>query len=175
MAQIDNHVEDIMGSISWETHDNPTTLKTTYDNTRRFVLAKEWNSFHLSRKKLHYLPLRIFSNTNVNCIWSNHWLHHSARTSLPTAPRTHRLAIETKQWTTIPISRDTRLCHLCSYNVIENDTHFMLGCPLHNPIRDDFSWLLESMVNGSLKSFIELDHQFDIRLHHTDATTLHFR
>ena len=58
MAQSNNHVKDIMGSR--EPHDNPTTLKIAYDDIKEVFLAKEWNSFHLSRKKLGYLHLKRF-------------------------------------------------------------------------------------------------------------------
>ena len=63
LIQIDNHVEDIMGfisNISWETHDNPTSRNTTYVDIKEIVLAVEWNSFHISEKKLDYLHLKHF-------------------------------------------------------------------------------------------------------------------
>jgi hypothetical protein len=49
-----------MWKTSWglshqETHDNPTTSKTTYDIIKEDFLVEEWNFFHLSRKKLEYL------------------------------------------------------------------------------------------------------------------------
>ena len=44
----------------WETHDNPTTSKTTYDDIKEACLAKKWNSFHLSGKKRDYLHLKDF-------------------------------------------------------------------------------------------------------------------
>ena len=50
-------------------------------------------------------------------------------------------------------SRDNRLCHFYSYNVVENEVDFVLECPLYNPIRDKFSSLFENVVLGSLKSF----------------------
>ena len=50
----------------------------------------------------------------------------------------HRLAIETRRWSTISISRYNRLCHFCSYNVVENEAHFVLKCALYNPIRVKF-------------------------------------
>ena len=54
-----------MWKTSWglshrETHDNPTTSKSTYVDIKEVFLAKEWNSFHLSRKKLDYLHLKEF-------------------------------------------------------------------------------------------------------------------
>ena len=38
----------------------------------------------------------------------------------------HNLAIGSGQWLTIPISRDTRLCHFYSYDVVENEPHFVV-------------------------------------------------
>ena len=59
--QIDNHVEDIVGILPhWETHDNPTTSKTTSVDIKEDFLAKEWNSFHLHGKKLDYPHLKDF-------------------------------------------------------------------------------------------------------------------
>ena len=72
----------------------------------------------------------------------------------------------------IPISIDTRLCHFCSYNAVENEAHFMLECPLYNPIRDKFPSLFENVVPRSLKSFFPLDQQVKISLYLTKATTL---
>ena len=65
----------------------------------------------------------------------------------------HRLAIETTEWSTVPISGDNRLCHFFLYNVVENEAHFVLECPLNNPIRDKFQSLFENEILGILKSF----------------------
>jgi hypothetical protein len=48
------------GLSHWETHDNPTTSKTICVGIKEGFLAKEWNSFHLLRKKLDYLHLKNF-------------------------------------------------------------------------------------------------------------------
>jgi hypothetical protein len=85
----------------------------------------------------------------------------------------YRLTIESRQWTTIPISGDTSLCHLCFYDAIINEAHFMLECPLDNSIRDKFPSLFENIVLESLKSYLQLDHQVDISLYLTEATILH--
>jgi hypothetical protein len=84
----------------------------------------------------------------------------------------HRLAIETGRWSIIPISRDTGLCHFCSYNTVENEAHYVLECPLYDPIRDKFPSLFENVVLGSLNSFFQLDHQGDISLYLKEATAL---
>ena len=85
----------------------------------------------------------------------------------------NRLAIENGQWSTIPISRDTRLCHIFYFNAVEIEARFMLECPLYEPIRDKFTSLFENVVLGSLKSFFQLDHQVDICLFLKKATALH--
>ena len=43
------------GLSYWETHDKPTTSKTTYVDIKEAFLAKEWDSFHLSGKKLDWM------------------------------------------------------------------------------------------------------------------------
>ena len=57
----------------------------------------------------------------------------------------------------IRISIDTRLCHFLSFDVLENEAHFMLECPFYNPNRDKFPSLLENIVSRSLKPFFQLD------------------
>ena len=34
----------------------------------------------------------------------------------------------------LPISRDNRLCHFCSHNVVETQVHFVLECPYVTPL-----------------------------------------
>jgi hypothetical protein len=58
--------------ISWETHDNPTIRNTTYVDIKEVVLAKEWNSFHISEKKLDYLHLKHFLKYECELYSSNH-------------------------------------------------------------------------------------------------------
>ena len=112
--------------------------------------------------------LRIFSNTNVNCTWSNHWLHHNARTSLPTTPRTKLvgkwlcLSLEILDYATFSPRMQLKMRHTSCW-----DGPYIT----HNPMRD-FPLLLKNVVPGSLKSFIKLDHQIDICLHLTKATAL---
>ena len=44
----------------WDTHDNPTTSKITRGDIKKAFLAREWNSSHLSWKKLDYLHSQEF-------------------------------------------------------------------------------------------------------------------
>ena len=87
------HKLTTMWKTSWrlshrEIHDNPTTSKIAYDDIKEALLAKEWNSLHSLGKKLVYLHLKMSSNMNVNCTWSNYWVHHNTRSLLLTSPLT---------------------------------------------------------------------------------------
>ena len=48
------------GLSHWETHNNPTRSKMAFDDVKEAFLAKEWNSFYFSWKKLNYLHLKDF-------------------------------------------------------------------------------------------------------------------
>ena len=65
----------------------------------------------------------------------------------------HRLAIEMGRWTTIPISRDDRLCHFGSFTIVIKEAHFVLECTLYSLIGDKFPSLIENAILGSLESF----------------------
>jgi hypothetical protein len=80
----------------------------------------------------------------------------------------HRLATETRRWSTIPVSGDYRLCHFCPY-----EAHFVGEHPMYNPIRDKFQSIFENVVLGSLKSLFQLDHQSQHSLYLMEATALH--
>ena len=84
----------------------------------------------------------------------------------------HRLAHEMGWWSTIPIYIDTRLCHFCSYNEVENGAHFVLECPLYKPMRVKFPTLFENVVLGSLKPFFQLGQQVDICLNLIETSVL---
>jgi hypothetical protein len=99
-------------------------------------------------------------------------LTHSARSLLPTTPRTLDLSPKLNNGWVISISRDTRLCYFCSYNAAENEAYFVLGSPMYNPIRDEFPSPLEKVVPGSIKSFFRLDQQVNSSLYLTGATAL---
>jgi hypothetical protein len=67
--------------------DIPTPPKSIFDDIKHAFLAKEWNSFHLTWKKLDYRTSKILSIVNVNCTWSNHWHHPNTRALLITTPQ----------------------------------------------------------------------------------------
>ena len=52
--------------------------------------------------------------------------------------------------------------YFCSYNVVENEAHLLLECPLYNFIRDKVQSPFESVILGSLESFFQLDHQVEL-------------
>ena len=94
---------------------------------------------------------------NVNCTWSNHELPSQCKIIVAYCTSNHRFAIEIEQWMNNSITRDTRQCHFCSYNAIENEAHFVLECPLYKPIKDKFPLLFKNVVMGSLQAFIQID------------------
>ena len=60
------------GLSHWEIQDNPTTLNIALDDVKEAILAIEWNSFHLLRKKVDYLHL-VF-NTCQMPFWLSNYL-----------------------------------------------------------------------------------------------------
>ena len=71
------------------------------------------------------------------------------------------------------MSQHNRLYHFCSYDVVENEAHFVLECPLDNSSRKKFQSLFEHAVLESLKSFFQVDQQVNICHFLTKATALH--
>ena len=115
-------------------------------------------------------PSRIFSNTNVIFTWNNHLHHHNMRSLLPIPPRSIDLPLILDDgWLSLSLKT---LDYATFTPIVENEAHFVLECPLYNPIRDKFPSLLENLVLGSLKSFFQLDHQVDISFYLTETTTL---
>jgi hypothetical protein len=120
----------------WGTYDNPTTSKTTYVDIKEAFLAKEWNSFHLYGKNLDYLHLKNFRKYECELYLKQPLTPPQCNIIAAYQILNHRLAIDIRRWMSIPISRDTRLCHFCSHNAVENETRFALECPLYNLVRD---------------------------------------
>jgi hypothetical protein len=85
----------------------------------------------------------------------------------------HRLAIEIGWWSIILISKDKILCQLYSKNVVENDAHFVLKCPLYNSTRFPSLSSIVVLV-GSLKSLFWFNYQIDISLCLTQVNALHY-
>jgi hypothetical protein len=59
-----------------------------------------------------------------------------------------------------------------STDAVENGAHFVLECPLYNPI-EKFPSIFENVILRSLKSFFQLDQFVDINFYLTHPTTLH--
>ena len=73
----------------------------------------------------------------------------------------------------IPIYRDNKSCHFCSYNAVENGAHFMLECPLYNSIGDKFPSIFKNLAFLEAQVFLQQDHEVDISLYLTeDSATL---
>ena len=122
--------------------------------------------FHLFGKKLDYLHLKDFLKYECELYLKQPLTPPQCMIIATYHTSNHRLATEIGRWTSILVSRDTRLCHFCSSNVVENEAHFVLECPLYNQIRDKFSSLSENVVPRTwiIKSFFQLDQQVNISL-----------
>ena len=131
-----------------------------------------WISFHFLGKKQDYLHLKDFLKYECELYLKQPLTPPQRKIIIGYPTSNHRCATEIGGRSTILISRDTRLCHFCFYNEVGNEAHFVLERPLHNPIRDKFPSLFENVVLGSLKSFIQMNHQVDISRYLTEATTL---
>jgi hypothetical protein len=91
-------------------------------------------TLQLSRKKLDYLHSKNFLNCEGGLYLNQPLTPRQCKIIAAYCTSIHRLAIETGRWMVLLISKDTRLCHFCSHNAVENKAHFMLACPLYNPI-----------------------------------------
>ena len=118
------------GLFHWETHENPTTSKTTYVDIKEVFLAKQWNFVHLSRKKLDCLHIKDF--LKYECEFYLKQPLTPPQHKIIDAYRTlnHRLAIKIGRQMSITISIYPTLCHFCSYNTVENawGGHFTILC-----------------------------------------------
>jgi hypothetical protein len=146
--------------------DNPTTSKMTFDNIKKVILANEQNSFHLSEET------RFRPSWGVPQIWLWSVFEATIDTTIMQTSLSLTTPIKIEWWLTIPISRDNRLCHCFSYNIVENETHFVLECPLYNPISDKFQYLFTKASIGSLRSFSPSSHQLGISIYLMEATAL---
>ena len=68
----------------------------------------------------------------------------------------HNLKIETGRWSRLP--RESRLC-ICDRNVIQDENHVLIECPLSQNFRDEFSQLDFTSFNSLLK---EKNHLLDL-------------
>ena len=168
LAQINDHVEGIMGSISL---GNPWhhSLDLTFDDLKEAFLAKEWKYFHLTEKKQDYLHLKDFLKYECELYLKQSMTPSQYKYIVAYRIPNHRLAIEIRQWSTIPIFIDNSLFHFCSYNAVEIEAHFVLEYPLYNSIEDKFQSLFKNVVLGSLKSLLQLDHKVHINLYLMEA------
>ena len=52
-------------------------------------------------------------------------------------------------WLWFLFSKDNKLGHFCSHNVVDTKAHFVLKCPLYNSIRDNFKSLFGNAFRES--------------------------
>ena len=108
--------------------------KTFFSEFKSRLSCLEENLFDLQK---HQFPrLFLFSqlkSLNISHHWSSDACFHLKALFSKFICSSHNLAIETGRRLKTP--RNLRLCILCNGNVIEDEFHFLLICPLYNNIR----------------------------------------
>jgi hypothetical protein len=77
-------------------------------------------TLQLSRKKLGYLHSKNFLNCEGGLYFNQPLTPRQCKIIAAYCTSIHRLAIETGRWMVLLTSKDTRLCHFCSHNAVEN-------------------------------------------------------
>ena len=136
------------GQSHWETHDNPTTSKITLMISRSLYLLRNrtllisqeetrlphFKDFLKYKCDLHLKPPLPPPHCKIivaNCTWK------------------HRLGVKTGWLSTIPISRDNRLCHFCSYNTVEMRHTLCWSVPYITPLEISFHHYLRLQYQGA--------------------------
>jgi hypothetical protein len=132
------------GLSNWKTHNNPTTKRTTLVDVKLFLLMS--GSFHLLGKKLDDLQLKDILKYECELYLKQPWTPPQRKIIVAYRIANHRLAIEIGPQSTTPISRDNTLCHFCSYDGVENETHVVLECPLYQLIITKFPSISKNVV-----------------------------
>jgi len=139
--------------------------KLTFVDLKEVFLAKECHPFHFSRKKLDYLHFKDFFKEKCRSGSKQPLAPSWCKIIVTYRTSNHSLAIEFGRWWSIPMSRENGLCHVCSHNVVETNTHFVLMCPLYNSIMDKFQSPFGIIASRSLKSCFQSYHFADINLY----------
>jgi hypothetical protein len=106
------------------------------DALKHAFLAKEWNTFHLKGKRLGHLHLKGLFQLRMWIVLESTLDTTQRKIVVAIDTSSHIVDIEIGWWWTIPTPRDNKLYHFCSYNIVENKTHFVLKCPFYNSVGD---------------------------------------
>ena len=153
-----------MGSIisQWEAYDILTPPEIVLEAFKHTFHAMDWNPFHYTRKKLVYLHLKDFLSYGCELYLKQPLTPPNTKLLLLTTLKSQSCH---QNWSVVNYPQDKKLCHLCSYNVAENEAHFVLGYLLYNFFRERFPFIFQSIVLGSLKSFFQSIYQVDVSLY----------
>ena len=75
----------------------------------------------------------------------------------------NRLRIESRRYQKIP--RELRLCEVCTTGQVEDESHFMLECPLYDDFRKELWGRFESMLKIN-RNEISKEEQLNILIGH---------
>jgi hypothetical protein len=95
---------------------DPTPSIITFDDLKEASLGtKEWNSFHLSWKKLDYLHIKDVIKYECESYLKQPLTPPQYKIIATYCTSNHKFSIEIGQWSTMSISRDYKLC---SYGIL---------------------------------------------------------
>ena len=119
LAQIDKYMEGITWHVSLGNSWQPNNIKThVWRSQRRFFLLKS-RLFPSLMEETSLSSLKRIIKYECELHLKQLMTSPQCKIIIAYSTPNHRLANEIEWWSTIPISRDNILCHVCSYNVVE--------------------------------------------------------
>ena len=116
----------------WLNQDSVFPCFTNMKQRIRDIYYQEWNVQRKQLSKLKYFnefKLNFTCETYLSCISSTALQISFSRFRLSS----HNLLCETGRYNNIPYDR--RICTFCNMQVIENEYHFILICPIYSDLR----------------------------------------
>ena len=137
-------------------------------------LPKSANSFRLTEQRSYCLHLNNFLNYECESHLKQPLTSPSLKIIVAYCTLNLRFAIEVSRQSIIQSLQITHCATFALTNVVENEAHIVLECPLYNYITNRFPSMFDKVVLDTLKSFFQLDHQTHISLYLTKTTTLSY-
>ena len=100
-------------------------MPSTHAHHRTNFGAQQWEACDRNHTQNSISDKRIF--INLHCTTTTQY--HCCLPHL----ENHILAIGIGQWATVRVSKDNRMCYVCSSKAVKNEAHFVLECPLIKP------------------------------------------
>ena len=119
----------------WYEQNAPSTFIYSFTQRIKDIYQQQWfEKLSLSSKCDYYTKLKscISSEYYLSCVTIRKFRVSLARFRCSS----HDLWIEKGRY--LKMKREDRLCKSCNTNLIENEYHFLLVCPLYNELRKKY-------------------------------------